>query len=294
MTGKRLRLFLLAAGAAVLLAAGGTVLWKMNRRLDDLRTRLAGMEQRATTAEREALQTSRELAAARERVIATQEQVLEAERRTQDLRSANLETASQAEQFRQQAATSAAAAERALAEKDEAVNSARQSSAELERVRRRRQEELDRMQRAMNRIAPTTRTDTGMVMQLGSDAFRFDFDSAVLKPGNRETLSRIAGVLLASEGYSLFIDGYTDDVGTDDYNRGLSERRAASVRDYLVNAGIPPEIIRVQGFGKSNPLAPGKTSQAREKNRRVEIGIVDTIINYGSEVSKAPRTPQKP
>jgi outer membrane protein OmpA-like peptidoglycan-associated protein len=294
MRGRRLRLFFVSAGAVVLLAAGATVLWKMNRRVDDLRTRLERMQQRAASAEREALETSRELSAAREKVIATQEQALETERRNQDLRSANLETASQAEQFRRQAAASAAAAERAAAEKDQAVNSARLSNAELERVRRRRQEELDRMQRAMNRIAPTVRTGTGIVMQLGSEAFRFDFDSAVLKPANRETLSRIAGILLASEGYSLFIDGHTDDIGTDDYNQHLSERRAASVRDYLVNAGIPPEIIQVQGFGKSNPLVAGKTREAREKNRRVEIGVVDTIINYGSEVAKTPRELKKP
>ena len=145
------------------------------------------------------------------------------------------------------------------------------------------------MQQAMNRVAPTQRTPSGMVMQLGNDAFRFDFDSAALKPENRETLSRIAGILLASEGYSLFIDGHTDDIGTEEYNQGLSERRAESVRDYLVKAGIPADIISIKGFGKSNPLIKAKTQEAREKNRRVEIGIVDTIIQYGAEVAKKNR-----
>src|SRR5581483_11577279 len=115
---------------------------------------------------------------------------------------------------------------------------------------------------------PTRRTPLGMVVELADNSFRFDFDSAALRPENRETLSRIAGVLLASEGYRLFIDGHTDDVGTDDYNRRLSERRAATVREYLVKAGVPADIIDVKGFGKSNPLVRAKTTDAREKNRR--------------------------
>jgi outer membrane protein OmpA-like peptidoglycan-associated protein len=147
-------------------------------------------------------------------------------------------------------------------------------------MRQRRTTELDRMQQALSRIVPTVRTSTGMVMQLANKSFRFDFDSAALRPENRETLSRIAGVLLASEGYRLFIDGHTDDIGTEEYNQGLSERRASSVRDYLVKAGVPAVIITVKGFGKSNPLVQAKTEDAREKNRRVEIGIVDTIISY--------------
>ena len=146
------------------------------------------------------------------------------------------------------------------------------------------QEQREPMQEALNRIAPTRRTPSGMVMMLSDEAFRFDFDKATLKPANKEMLSRIAGILLASEGYRLFVDGHTDDIGTDEYNQGLSERRAEAVQQYLVAAGIPPEVVAVQGFGKSQPLVKEQTKAARANNRRVEIGIVDTIVHYGQAV----------
>jgi outer membrane protein OmpA-like peptidoglycan-associated protein len=110
------------------------------------------------------------------------------------------------------------------------------------------------MQQALSKIAPTRRTASGMVIELANDSFYFDFDRATLRPENREVLSRIAGVLLASDGYRLFVDGHTDDTGPDEYNRQLSLRRANSVADYLRQAGLPDEVIKVQGFGKSSPF----------------------------------------
>jgi hypothetical integral membrane protein (TIGR02206 family) len=89
------------------------------------------------------------------------------------------------------------------------------------------------MHEALARIAATRRTSSGLVIDLTNDSFRFDFDKAALRPENREILSRIAGVLLASSGYRLFVHGHTDDVGSDEYNQQLSERRAASVASYL-------------------------------------------------------------
>ena len=123
-------------------------------------------------------------------------------------------------------------------------------------------------------------------MNLGSDAVEFDFDKATLRPENRELLSRIAGVLLTSTGYRVQIHGHTDDIGSSDTTRGLSERRADAVRNYLVDAGIDPGIISVKGHGKADPLVPGSTAQARAKNRRVEIGIIDTAISYGPVTSE--------
>ncbi len=117
-------------------------------------------------------------------------------------------------------------------------------------------------------------------MNLGSDAIEFDFDKASLRPENRELLSRIAGVLLTSKGYRIQIYGHTDDVGTATYNQVLSERRAGAVSDYLVETGIDPNIVSIKGFGKSNPLVAGTSAKARAKNRRVEIGVIDTVVDY--------------
>ena len=241
------------------------------------------MEQRAASIERDVIQKSNQVNSLQGQLIATQQEALRAEHRSDELEATNRESQSQAQQLRQESAASAAAAAQAAKETQEALTSRQKAVSELESMRQRRVAELDRMQEALSQIVPTARTPTGMVMHLANKSFRFDFDSAALKPENREILSRIAGVLLASEGYRLFIDGHTDDVGTDQYNQRLSERRADSVRDYLAKAGVPADIIEVKGFGKSNPLVQAKSSDAREKNRRVEIGIVDKIITYQTD-----------
>jgi outer membrane protein OmpA-like peptidoglycan-associated protein len=139
---------------------------------------------------------------------------------------------------------------------------------------------LDRMQEALSRIAPTRRTPLGMVVEIANDSFRFDFDKSTLRAENRELLSRVAGVLLASSGYRLYVYGHTDDIGTDEHNQALSERRAQAVADYLVEAGVPGDIVSTRGYGKSSPRVKAATGDARQQNRRVEIGIVDTIIKY--------------
>ena len=164
-----------------------------------------------------------------------------------------------------------------------AQQQAQHAREELDQIRKAREEELNRMQEALAKVAATRRTPDGMIIDLGNDSFKFDFDKATLRPENRELLSRLAGILLASHGYRLHVYGYTDDVGTDEYNQGLSERRAQAVRDYLAQSGIPPEIVTTKGFGKSSPRVKAKSAEAREKNRRVEIGIVDTVIKYAEE-----------
>jgi outer membrane protein OmpA-like peptidoglycan-associated protein len=118
------------------------------------------------------------------------------------------------------------------------------------------------------------------VIVLPESTFRFDFDKADLTQRNRELLSRIAGILLVSKGYGLSVFGYTDDVGTAEYNQQLSLRRAKAVQDYLIQSGIDSAIINVKGYGKTSPLVPGTTSVARAKNRRVEIALTDSSIRY--------------
>jgi outer membrane protein OmpA-like peptidoglycan-associated protein len=113
-----------------------------------------------------------------------------------------------------------------------------------------------------------------MVMNLG-DSIEFDFNRTELRPGNRETLSRIAGVLLTAEGFCIQVYGHTDDVGSTGYNQELSERRAAAVLRYLIDAGVSEHAIQSKGFGKAAPLVEGTDPASRQKNRRVEIAIVE-------------------
>ena len=171
----------------------------------------------------------------------------------------------------------------ARAEAQTAAERAREAIAEAEKIRLERQQDLDRLQQALGALVETRRTALGLVMNLGADAIQFDFDRDTLRPENRELLSRIAGVLLTAKGYSIYVYGHTDDVGTDEYNRDLSERRARTVRNYLVEAGIDSSILTMRGYGKSSPRARGATPEARALNRRVEIGIVDVSFDFGGE-----------
>ena len=177
-------------------------------------------------------------------------------------------------------------ADRLRVESERAIAEAERSRQEAERLRKRREKELDRMHEALSRIAESQRTPMGMVVNLGQDSFLFDFDKAALRAENREILSRIAGVLLASHGYRLYVYGHTDDTGPETYNQQLSEKRAQAVRAYLVETGIPAEIIHAQGFGEFSPAVRLKTRQARQRNRRVVIGVVDTVIDYAGAMDK--------
>ena len=194
------------------------------------------------------------------------------------------ERAAKSELAQAQAAKEVAQAQAAktLAEQQAqgAQQQAQNAREELDQIRKAREEELSLMQEALSKVAATRRTPDGLVIDLGNDSFKFDFDKATLRPENRELLSRLAGILLVSHGYRLHVYGYTDDIGTDEYNQGLSERRAQAVRDYFAKSGIPREIMTIKGFGKSSPRLKGRSPEAREKNRRVEIGIVDTVIKY--------------
>jgi outer membrane protein OmpA-like peptidoglycan-associated protein len=268
----------LLAGVVVLLVAA-VALWYLWDRVSRLERQLTAAEEQAESLDRQ-LEKNREdaerLRRQSEAARATAEVAQsDAEREATARQQAELEREFERER-----------AERARLDSERAENEAALSRQEAEELRKARARELDRMQQALSHIAETSRTPLGMVVSLGEDRFLFDFDKADVKLENRELLSRIAGVLLASHGYRLYVYGHTDDVGTADYNLQLSDRRAKSVRDYLVKAGIPEEIIESKGFGKTSPRVPAKTRDARQKNRRVEIGVVDTIINYERVVSE--------
>lgn len=190
----------------------------------------------------------------------------------------------QAEQQRDQAETGRAQAETAAQQANE---QARKAQDEVAQMRLEREKELNRMQEALNSVVETHRTPNGMVMVLPDSIFRFTFDSSDLSPKNRELLSRIAGILLVSKGYGLSVYGYTDDVGTSEYNQQLSVRRAKAVEGYLVQSGIDQSIINVKGYGKTNPLVPSTSASARAKNRRVEIALTDSSIRFIGEAPEA-------
>src|SRR4029450_8521930 len=84
---------------------------------------------------------------------------------------------------------------------------------------------------------------------------------------------RVSGIVLAHPGLRLQAEGHTASVGTDDFNKLLSEKRALAVRDFLVEQGIPITSLGVQGFGKTMPVASNDTAAGRQRNRRVELVV---------------------
>ncbi len=119
-------------------------------------------------------------------------------------------------------------------------------------------------------VAPTA---TKVV--LNADTF-FDFDKSTLKPEGRQVLDQVAAQVETLNLETLIAVGHTDSIGTEQYNLGLSERRAASVKNYLVSKGIPADRIYTEGKGEANPIASNATREGRAQNRRVEIEIVGT------------------
>lgn len=105
------------------------------------------------------------------------------------------------------------------------------------------------------------------------DDVLFDFDKTAIKPNGRRILDRLVKFLNENRNKRVELEGYTDWIGTEKYNQGLSERRAASVRNYLIEKGVSPSRISARGFGEARPIADNRTREGRAKNRRVEVKI---------------------
>lgn len=120
--------------------------------------------------------------------------------------------------------------------------------------------------------APEVPQDEVIVLSDLGDVL-FAFDSATLTPAAEATLDSVVEKLMGADVLAIRVDGHTDSVGSDAYNQGLSERRAASVVDYLTNQGVAAEKLSSQGFGESKPIEDNGTDDGRAQNRRVEIHV---------------------
>jgi len=119
----------------------------------------------------------------------------------------------------------------------------------------------------------TQQTDRGLVLTLGN--ILFEFDKADIKPGADRTLERVAEFLNEYADRKVRIEGFTDSVGSADYNQGLSERRARSIKQRLVDEGVANNRISTRGYGESHPVTSNDTEAGRLQNRRVEIIIAE-------------------
>jgi outer membrane protein OmpA-like peptidoglycan-associated protein len=173
-----------------------------------------------------------------------------------------------------QAAAEQAARDRAAAQAD--AEKARQAAAQAEAEKAQLRAQLLAQ---LNSILQTRDSARGLIVNM-SDVL-FDTGSYTLKPGAREKLAKISGIVLAHPGLNLQIEGHTDSVGTDEFNQQLSERRADSVRDFLAEQGVPGSAISARGFGKTQPVASNDTAEGRQRNRRVELVVNGDAIGNG-------------
>jgi OOP family OmpA-OmpF porin len=138
------------------------------------------------------------------------------------------------------------------------------------------QQANNRMSTLESRIASINDNYT----QSETQTITFAVNSSVLSPEAKSTLDRIAGDLSGqSTGFMLELQGYTDGTGSEQYNIGLSQRRAESVERYLVSKSVPLFRVSIVGLGKDNPIADNKTSTGRAQNRRVEVRVLKSSSN---------------
>jgi outer membrane protein OmpA-like peptidoglycan-associated protein len=140
-----------------------------------------------------------------------------------------------------------------------------------------------RLSEQLNSILQTRDSARGLIVSM-SDVL-FDTGQYSLKPGAREKLAKVAGILLAYPGLNIEVGGYTDNVGGDDMNQKLSENRADSVRAYLVQQGVTTNSVSARGFGNTLPVASNDSSAGRQQNRRVELLVSGDAIGNPANVT---------
>jgi outer membrane protein OmpA-like peptidoglycan-associated protein len=239
-------------------------------------------KERADAAAREAAakanaaqQTEAAAQAARQQQLAEQQAQTEAQ-----ARAAADAARQEADAARAQAA---AEAQRANASAEEANKLRAQAEADKEALRQ-------QLLQQFNAILQTTETTRGLVINM-SDVL-FDFNKYTLKEAAREKLARLAGIIISHPGLNLRVEGYTDSIGTEEYNQKLSEQRAETTRDYLISNGITIDTITAVGYGKQYPVASNDTSSGRAMNRRVQMVVSGEII--GIKIGTPPTPGSQP
>jgi outer membrane protein OmpA-like peptidoglycan-associated protein len=235
---------------------------------------------------------------ARQRAIADAERTraeaerarAEADRMAADkARAEALAAAQQAQVERQQAETAKLEADRArqdaVSEQQRLAAMADQARAAAAKAQQDQAELRRQLVAQFNQILETRETARGLIVNM-SDVL-FDTAQYTLKPGAREKLAKVSGIILAHPGLKIAVEGHTDSIGADDYNMKLSENRAGAVRSYLVSQGVGSDAVTAQGFGKTRPVADNGTAAGRQQNRRVELVVSGTILGVSPDATSA-------
>jgi len=179
-------------------------------------------------------------------------------------------------------ASAAAALSATQADADQSRLAAQQAQLRAQQAETEKAAMRTKLSDQLNKILQTRDSARGLIVSM-SDVL-FDTGKYSLKPGAREKLAKVAGILLAYPGLNIEVGGYTDNVGGDAMNQTLSENRAGSVRDYLVREGVSTNSVSSRGFGNTLPVASNDNSAGRQQNRRVELLVSGEAI--GSPVNE--------
>jgi len=166
--------------------------------------------------------------------------------------------------------------EEAQAQAQQAENQAQQAQNQAAQAEREKEEMRSRLVAQLNQVLETHDTARGVIVNMPDVLFGFDKYS--LKPEARERLAKISGIILAYPDLKLDVQGHTDAIGSEEYNQKLSEKRADTVRAYLVSNGVSPNNVTAEGLGKANPVADNGTASGRRLNRRVEMVVSGEAI----------------
>lgn len=173
-------------------------------------------------------------------------------------------------------AASAEAVSAAQADADQARRAAQQAQQNEHQADSDKAVMRAQLSEQLNKILETRDSARGLIVSM-SDVL-FDTGRYSLKSGAREKLAKVAGILLAYPSLNIAVGGYTDNVGGDDMNQKLSENRAGSVRDYLVQQGVAANSVSASGFGNSSPVTSNDNAAGRQENRRVELVVSGDAI----------------
>jgi len=210
----------------------------------------------------------------------------DAQQAQQDAQQAQL-AAQQAQAAAQQQAAERAKANAAAAEAEARARQAQEAQRAAEQsaqsASQQAQQARERLRAQLNQVLQTTETARGLIVSMPD--VLFDFNKYTLKPEAREKLAKVSGILVSYPGLKLQVEGYTDNIGSVEYNQKLSEERAGSVREYLVGQSVPDSNVTAAGFGKTHPIADNSTNAGRAQNRRVELVVSGAAIGIDQSAS---------
>lgn len=140
----------------------------------------------------------------------------------------------------------------------------------------RQNEAKNKLNELQSKLIQVTEDARGIILSM-SDIL-FDVDKATLKSDLKTSLARVAGILSVYQELHVSVEGHTDNTGSAEHNRKLSEQRAKNVLDFLVAQGIDGSRLVSKGYGMSVPVADNSTKEGRQKNRRVDLVIKDKVL----------------